>query len=368
MSQMRSNVSDVYGKHGAHARKCGACISINFTPWSLGAFIMKKNVKPNTTACNPAPTAVSIFFWLFEFTLLITSTVFSGLVMTQAHGWKEQAYSLSEPPEWLAYNQSARDSAQLTGYRIATTADRINDVKTWSNLLFVSQLIYFLMVTFFVLVNLLVGVSSVRYSSFIKCFSNFEDGKDGPSLSDRRCCDRTHIWGSFLEISFHTLASLAIFAVYFVDNFSIMADQACRIQGYQIPDSVLKTAPGACMTTDLSEKGICVLGGPNEFVDADMDNVGRQLSEQSGLTRNVGSLFVWCAVLFCCATIVRYTRNLLILCINKGSGGPRYINGQTLDNLPARPEEEVFLIGEPDIMEETTYGLSGLKRVNLNFT
>ena len=127
------------------------------------------------------------------------------------------------------------------------------------------------------------------------------------------------------------------------------------------------------MSGDHSDNGACWRGGPGGVDNstegrAKMDSFTRQLVDQSGLKYNVASLFVFCALLFGIATIVRFLRNATILGMNKSfSSGTKYINGQTLDNIPGSAEEEIYLI-KPKPLQETTYGLSGLRRVNLNFT
>jgi hypothetical protein len=150
------------------------------------------------------------------------------------------------------------------------------------------------------------------------------------------------IGGTIVELGTWGFAVLAFAIVYFADGLSQAADHSCSILGK------------AC-DADCWQEGMI-------FTEHD----GLHGGVDSGLKHNILQLFYYSAIFFAVAGVTRWLRNFIVLLFVR------------LDNTTTPGDKGISLATNPNKDEidamnytpsvETTYGLSGLRRVDLNFT
>jgi len=353
---------------GKGQNKWLSCASVSLTPWSIGLVIPKKGkwggeMGQGSVLCSALPTTMSILLWLLELSLTTTSFACAAMLAQEAHNWKEQAQLNGN---WVAYSPAASS----TGYKLWSSKGALGDVQRWSTFLALSLSAKLFLSWLFFFLNLSLFSHDCRYKQVGYAFN--PRSKPAGDLPKDRDLKGTLLVGAFFEQVVFALVTLCIFFMHWVDNFSQMADQGCELHGFQIPandlaevDGGLQEGWGACTMTPDNElyntNGTCIFGSITQQVD------WGPMHDQSGLVRNPAALFAYCGMFFVGALLVRWFRNSVLLCIGK-SGGDEVtgIVGRTLDNLPTSVEEELTLIRGPNssTIEETTYGLSGLSRVD----
>ena len=282
-----------------------------FMPWSFALAIPGNKRTRSDRYCSIAPTTFSGVLWVVELSLVLLSFLCSHFLYSDSQNW--------------------------TGVNTADPTAAKANFKDHALYLYIALIARAVVVLAAVAMNI---------AAFLSKDAMF-------ALSGGLRGSVGQLGGTIVELGTWGFAVFAFAIVYFADGLSQAADHSCSILG--------KTCDVECWQEGMIFSTHNGLHGTGE------DAV------DSGLKHNILQLFYYSAIFFAVAGVTRWVRNAIILMFvrldNTSTGG----NGNDKGiSLATNPKDDGELNGlnysgvGPAV--ETTYGLSGLRRVDLNFT